>query len=149
MPLSVMTRILWSFFQNCVSQFAKNATCARGNKVSWAEAQRELLVNAYIWLLYHYDRGEAHHIHHNIIVYSLFWLAFAKSVDNRSRPGCISYNPVTWLNNMAGGRTAMNSIGDPLTWVDSTSRLRAPTRISPDGRPMASVVARANQLKVP
>ena len=86
---------LRAVFRGCVSQFAKNTTCTQGHKVSWADAYRELLVHAYIWLLYHYDRGEAHRIHHNIIVYSLFWLAFAKSVVDRSDPGCITYNPVT------------------------------------------------------
>ena len=109
---------LQAVFRGCVSKFAKNATCARGHKVSWADSYRELLVHAYIWLLYHYDQGEVHRIHRNIIVHSLFWLAFAKSVADRSRPGRIAYNPVTWMKNMAEGRTAMKSIRDPLTYAD-------------------------------
>ena len=109
---------LQAVFHGYVSEFAKNTTCARGHKVSWADSYRELLVHAYIWLLYHYDQGEAHRIHRNIIVHSLFWLAFAKSVADRSRPGRIAYNPVTWMKNMAEGRTAMKSIRDPLTYAD-------------------------------
>ena len=109
---------LQSVFHGCVTQFAKNATCARGHKVSWADAYRELLVHAYIWLLYHYDQGEAHRIHRNIIVHSLFWLAFAKSVADRSGPGRITYNPLTWMKNLAEGKTAMRSIRDPLLYAD-------------------------------
>ena len=109
---------LQAVFHACVSQFAKNATCTRGHKVSWADAYRELLVHAYIWLLYHYDQGEAHRIHCNVIVYSLFWLAFTKSVADRSGPGRITYNPVTWMKNIAEGKTAMKSIRDPLTYAD-------------------------------
>ena len=109
---------LQAVFRGCVTEFAKNATCARGHKVSWADSYRELLVHAYIWLLYHYDQGEAHRIHRNIIVHSLFWLAFAKSVADRSCPGRIAYNPVTWMKNMTEGKTAMKSIRDPRTYAD-------------------------------
>ena len=105
---------LLAVFRNCVSQYTKNKTCTTGVKVSWAEAQRELLVHAYIWLLYHYD----HRIHRSIIVHSLFWLAFAKSSSDRNRPGHIPFNPVKWQNNLAAGRTAMKAIGDPMEWAD-------------------------------
>ena len=62
---------LIAVFHNCVVQYAKNSTCTSGMKVSWAEAQRELLVHTYTWLLYHFDQGEAHRIHRNLIVHSL------------------------------------------------------------------------------
>ena len=87
-------------------------------KVSWAEAQRELLVHAYTWLLYHFDQGEAQRIHRNLIVHSLFWLAFAKSFEDRNRPGRIPFNPVYWQNNLKNGQTAMNVIGDPMDKAD-------------------------------
>ena len=74
---------LIAVFRNCVAQYAKNSTCASGMKVSWAEAQRKLLVHAYTVLLYHFNQGEVHRIHRNLIVHSLFWLAFAKSFDDR------------------------------------------------------------------
>ena len=109
---------LIAVFRNCVVQYAKNSTCASGMKVSWAEAQRELLVHAYTWLLYHFDQGEAHRIHRNLIVHSLFWLAFAKSFDDRNRPGHIPFNPVYWQNNLKNGQTAMNAIGDPMDKAD-------------------------------
>ena len=105
-------------FRNCVAQYAKNSTCASGMKVSWAEAQRELLVHAYTWLLYHFDQGEAHRIHRNLIVHSLFWLAFAKSFDDRNRPGRIPFNHIYWWNNLKNGQTAMNAIGDPMDKAD-------------------------------
>ena len=105
-------------FRNCVAQYAKNSTCASGMKVSWAEAQCELLVHAYTWLLYHFDQGEAHRIHRNLIVHSLFWLAFAKSFDDRNRPRRIPFNPVYWWNNLKNGQTAMNVIGDPMDKAD-------------------------------
>ena len=54
---------LIAIFCNYVVQYAKNTTCASGTKVSWVAAQRELLVHAYSWLLYHFDQGEAHKIH--------------------------------------------------------------------------------------
>ena len=109
---------LIAVFRNCVVQYAKNSTCASGMKVSWAEAQCELLVHAYTWLLYHFDQGEVHRIHRNLIVHSLFWLAFAKSFDNRNRPGHIPFNPVYWRNNLKNGQTAMNMIGDPIDKAD-------------------------------
>ena len=85
---------LLAVFHNCVVQYMKNSTCASGTKVSWAGAQRELLVHAYTWLLYHFDQGEAHRIHRNLIVHSFFWLAFAKSFNDRSKPRHIPFNPV-------------------------------------------------------
>ena len=94
---------LIAVFHNCVAQYAKNSTCASGMKVSWAEAQCELLVHAYTWLLYHFNQGEAHRIHRNLIVHSLFWLAFAKSFNDRNRPGRIPFNPVYWRNNLKNG----------------------------------------------
>ena len=109
---------LLAVFRNCISQYAKNKTCATGAKVSWAEAKRELLVHAYIWLLYHYDQGESHRIHRSIIVHSFFWLAFAKSSSDRNHPGRIPFNPMKWRDNLAAGRTAMKAIGDPMKWAD-------------------------------
>ena len=105
---------LIAVFRNCVVQYAKNSTCASGTKVSWVEAQRELLVHAYTWLLYHFNQGEAHWIHRSLIMHSLFWLAFAKNFDNRSRPGRIPFNPVKWRDNTNSGQTAMIAIGDPM-----------------------------------
>ena len=109
---------LIAMFQNCVAQYVKNSTCTSGTKVSWAEAQRKLLVHAYTWLLYHFDQGEAHRIHRSLIMHSLFWLAFAKSFDDRNRPGRIPFNPVKWRDNMNSRHTAMIAIGDPMDWVD-------------------------------
>ena len=109
---------LIAVFRNCVVQYAKNSTCTSGMKVSWAEAQRELLVHAYTWLLYHFDQDDAHWIHRNLMVHSLFWLAFAKSFDDRNQPGRIPFNPVYWRNNMKNGQTAMNMIGDPMDKAD-------------------------------
>ena len=109
---------LIAVFRNCVAQYAKNTTCASGTKVSWVAAQRELLVHAYTWLLYHFDQGEAHKIHQSLIVHSLFWLAFAKSFDDQSKPRCIPFNPVIWRDNIRGGLTAMKAIGDPMDKVD-------------------------------
>ena len=109
---------LIAVFRNCVAQYAKNSTCASGTKVSWVAAQRELLVHAYSWLLYHFDQGEAHRIHRSLIVHSLFWLAFAKSVDDRSKPGRIPFNPVIWRDNIRSGLTAMKAIGDPMDKAD-------------------------------
>ena len=63
---------LITVFRNCVAQYAKNTTCASGTKVSWAAAQRELLVHAYSWLLYHFDQDEVHKIHQSLIMHSLF-----------------------------------------------------------------------------
>ena len=73
---------LVAVFRNCVGQYAKNSTIFYQEKVSWADAQRKLLVHAYCWLLYHFDQAEANAIHRNLIVHSLFWLAFAKSFDD-------------------------------------------------------------------
>ena len=101
-------------FRNCVVQYARNSTCARGTDVSWAESQQELLVHAYVWLIYHFNQGEAHRIHQNLIIHSLFWLAFMKSFDDRNRPGRIAYNPVCLQQNLRNGRTTMRMIGDPL-----------------------------------
>ena len=112
------TTDLMAVFRNCVAQYAKNSTCTSGTKVSWAEAQRELLVHTYTWLLYHFDQGEAHRIHRNLIVHSLFWLAFAKSFDDWNHPGCIPFNPVYWRDNMNKGQTTMRAIGDPMDWAD-------------------------------
>ena len=109
---------LRAVFRNCVVQYAKNLTCTRGTKVSWVEAQRELLVHAYTWLLYHFDQGEAHRIHRSLIVHSFFWLAFAKSFDYQNHTGCIPFNPIKWLDNMNSGQTAMLAIGDPMDWAD-------------------------------
>ena len=109
---------LVAVFRNCVGQYAKNSTIFYKEKVSWADAQRKLLVHAYCWLLYHFDQAEAHAIHRNLIVHSLFWLAFAKSFDDRSRPGRIPFNPKYWKENMRKGRTAMNAIGDPMSKAD-------------------------------
>ena len=109
---------LVAVFRNCVGQYAKNSTIFYQEKVSWADAQRKLLVHAYCWLLYHFDQAEAHAIHRNLIVHSLFWLAFAKSFDDRNRPGRIPFNPKYWKENMRKGRTAMNAIGDPMSKAD-------------------------------
>ena len=109
---------LIAMFRNCVAQYVKNSTCTSGMKVSWAEAQCELLVHAYTWLLYHFDQGEVHWIHRNLIVHSLFWLAFAKSFNDRNRPGRIPFNPVYWRNNLKNGQTAMNAIGDQMDKAD-------------------------------
>ena len=81
-------------------------------------AQCELLVHAYSWLLYHFDQGEAHKIHRSLIVHSLFWLAFAKSCDDRSKPGRIPFNPVIWRDNIRSGLTTMKAIGDPMDKAD-------------------------------
>ena len=109
---------LIAVFRNCVVQYAKNTTCTSGTKVSWAGAQRELLVHAYNWLLYHFDQGEVHKIHRNLIVHSLFWLAFAKSFDDWSKPGRIPFNPVIWRDNIRSGLTVMEAIGDPMDKVE-------------------------------
>ena len=109
---------LIAVFRNCVVQYVKNTTCASGTKVSWVAAQRELLVHAYSWLLYHFDQGEAHKIHRSLIVHSLFWLAFAKSFDDRSKPRRIPFNPVIWRDNIRGGLTTMKAIGDPMDKAD-------------------------------
>ena len=105
-------------FRNCMVQYVKNSTCASGTKVSWVGAQRELLVHAYTWLLYHFDPGEAHQIHRKLIVHSFFWLAFAKSFNDRSKPRRIPFNPVKWRNNLRDGQTAMRVIGDPMDKAD-------------------------------
>ena len=109
---------LMAVFRNCVAQYAKNTTCASSTKVSWVGAQRELLVHAYTWLLYHFNQGEAHRVHRNLIVHSFFWLAFAKSFDDRSKPGRIPFNPVKWRDNIRSGLTAMKAIGDPMDKAD-------------------------------
>ena len=109
---------LIAVFRNCVAQYAKNTTCASGTKVSWAGAQRELLVHTYTWLLYHFDQGEAHRVHRNLIVHSFFWLAFAKSFDDWSKPGRIPFNPVKWRDNIRSGLTAMKATGDPMDKAD-------------------------------
>ena len=98
---------LRAVFRNCVVQYAKNSTCTRGTKVLWAEAQCELLVHAYTWLLYHFDQGEEHRIHRSLIVHSFFWLAFAKSFNDRNRTGHIPFNPIKWRDNINSGQTAM------------------------------------------
>ena len=105
---------LEAVFRNCVGQYAKNSTIVTGEKMSWADAQRKLLVLTYCWLLYHFDQVEVHVIHWNLIVHSLFWLAFAKSFDDQNCPGCIPFNPKYWIENMNTGCTAMNTISDPM-----------------------------------
>ena len=109
---------LLAVFQKCMSQYAKNSTCASGTKVSWAEAKRELLVHTYTWLLYHFNQGEAHQIHRSLIMHSLFWLTFAKSFDDRSHPERIPFNPVYWQDNLNKGCTAMKAIGNPMNHTD-------------------------------
>ena len=109
---------LIAVFHNCVAQYVKNTTCDSGTKVSWAATQRELLVHTYSWLLYHFDQGEMHKIHQSLIVHSLFWLAFAKSCDDRSKPGRIRFNPVIWRDNIRSGLTVMKAIGDPMDKAD-------------------------------
>ena len=63
---------LEAMLRNCVGQYAKNSTIVTGEKVSWVDVQRKLLVLTYCWLLYHFDQAEAHVIHRNLIVHSLF-----------------------------------------------------------------------------
>ena len=109
---------LIAVFHNCVAQYAKNTTCTSGTKVSWVAAQCELLVPTYSWLLYHFDQGEAYKIHQSLIVHSLFWLAFAKSFDDWSKPRCIPFNPVIWWDNIRSGFTAMKATGDPMDKAD-------------------------------
>ena len=109
---------LIAMFCNCVAQYARNSTCTSGMKVSWVEAQRELLVHAYTWLLYHFDQGEVHRIHRNLIAHSLFWLAFAKNFDDRNRPGHIPFNPLYWRNNLRNGQTTMKVLGNPMDKAD-------------------------------
>ena len=109
---------LEAVFQNCMGQYAKNSTIVTGEKVSWVDAQRKLLVLTYCWLLYHFDQAEAHVIHRNLIVHSLFWLAFTKSFDDWNRPGHIPFNPRYWVDNMNAGRTAMKAIGAPMKKAD-------------------------------
>ena len=109
---------LEAVFQNCVGQYAKNSTIVTGEKMSWVDAHQKLLVHAYCWLLYHFDQAEAHVIHRNLIVHSLFWLAFAKSFNDRNRYGRIPFNPKYWIKNMNSGSTAMNAIDDPMKKAD-------------------------------
>ena len=109
---------LVAVFRNCVGQYAKNASILTGNKVSWVDAHRKLLAHAYRWLLYHYDQPEAHVIHQSLIVHSFFWLACAKSFDDRNRYGRIPFNPKYWMENVDSGCTAMSVIGDPLSKAD-------------------------------
>ena len=111
---------LISVFRNCVAQYARNSSCTGDVEVYWAAAQRELLVHAYSWLLYHFNQGEAHKIHRSLIAYSFFWLAFARGCEDRSKPGQIQYNPVTWQDNNKRGLTAMRAMGDPM---DKANRL--------------------------
>ena len=109
---------LEAVFLNCVGQYAKNSTIVTGEKMSWADVQCKLLVHAYCWLLYHFDQAEAQVTHQNLIVHSLFWLAFAKSFSDRNHPGRIPFNPKYWIQNVNSGCTAMNTIGNPMKKAD-------------------------------
>ena len=109
---------LISVFCNCVAQYTRNSSCTGDVEVSWAAVQRELLVHAYSWLLYHFDQGEAHKIYWSLIAHSFFWLAFARGCEDRSKPGWIRYNPVIWQDNNKRGLTTMRAMGDPLDKAD-------------------------------
>ena len=51
-------------------------------------------------------------------MHSFFWLAFAKSFDDRNRTGHIPFNPIKWRDNMNSGQTTMLAIGNPMDWAD-------------------------------
>ena len=110
---------LVAIFRNCVGQYAKNSTIMLPERRchGWMHSAN-YWYSAYCWLLYHFDQAEAHVIHRNLIVHSLFWLAFAKSFDDWSRPGRIPFNPKYWRDNMNAGCTAMKAIGDPMKKAD-------------------------------
>ena len=91
-----------------VGHYAKNTEC------SLAQAFRELSLYAYKWVLGHFDRRKAHHIHCNVLCHSFFWLAFAKAYADRSKPGHHKYDPERMARNLAQEQTAMLRMGDPL-----------------------------------
>ena len=97
-------------FLACVGHYAKNTQC------SLTQAFRELSLYAYKWVLGHFDRRRAHRIHHNMLSYSFFWLAFAKAYANRSKPGHNKYDPERMSRNLAQGQTTMLQLGDPLDY---------------------------------
>ena len=97
-------------FITSVGHYAKNMEC------SLAQAFRELSLYAYKWVLGHFDRRKAHHIHRNVICHSFFWLAFAKAYADRSKPGHNKYDPERMARNLAQGQTAMLRMGDPLDY---------------------------------
>ena len=82
----------------------------------WLRRFWELSLYAYKWLLNHFDKKKAHRIHRNIICHSLFWLAFAKAYQDRSKPGRHKYNPEKMARNLAEGRTAMTRVKDPIEY---------------------------------
>ena len=88
-------------FLACVTHYVKNTEC------SHAQAFRELSLYAYKWVLGHFDRRKAHHIHRNVFSYSFLWLAFAKAYADRSKPGRNRYDPKRMSRNLAQGQTAM------------------------------------------